>query len=339
MMFELERKCHFRESGKSLSSGTWFFRAFVAVILVMPFANGCAGCGDVSLKGGVYACVPDEENTCPAGWYCRQNVQGEYRCFTTPEDDDGSVVVDAASDGSVHDGSEVDAACVCTEGDCCDGCYYRGTDHRCDETPVGTALKCEELQCGTRILEAVSYKYCSGTSAQCDESNIQEGSSEVESCTPEQACREDSSGNAWCEDCGDLNCHFNNCCVDPDETEIPANCIDENCDGSDALGDTTVNLSMQISPNPVGTGSSVSVTVGATHGFAFIGLLIQDPHGVERIVQDPEITSGGGQYTWTWSSIPFHGPGKHKIIFAYDFLPEHAPTSWTPLICRILEVN
>lgn len=353
-------------AGKERLRCVFSFSAGVLLCGALLVSLGVPGCGRAGLKEGVYSCVEGEEDTCPPGWICRRNSDGDYRCFSTDGHDDGGV--DGGEDANLNDGGDVDGGCECGEGDgpCCDGCNFRSTDYKCDDTPVGIERACNEPACGTTIIEAISYRHCSGLSAECDSSNIRgAGEWEVaEYCEPNQACREAGEGDAYCQPCS-LGCHQNECCVDNDSDgyygncppydcddfnpdihpaadEIPANCIDENCNGEDAVGDPDI-ISLEVSPNPASSFETVDVVATATEGFTDLSIGLQRNN--EDIDYIYETATGNGNYfEWHWTEdkgnpIPIGGPGTYKVIFHKDDIEGVEPSGRVPLICRTLEVN
>jgi len=318
---------------------------------------GVAGCGRAALKDGVYSCVEGEEDTCPPGWICRRDSDGDYRCFSTDGQGDGGV--DGGEDANLNDGGDVDGGCDCADVDmpCCDGCNFLPRDHRCDDTPVGIERACSEPACGTTIIEALSYKHCSGSSAECDSSNIR-GVGEwedVEWCAPSEACREAGEGDAYCEPCP-KGCQQNECCVDndsdgfyancvtydcdddnssvyPEATEICANCVDEDCSGSDQPCDPTASITF--TPTHPSAHSLVEVLVTANPGHACVWLEIEGPDTNEQM-GDP-IISGGPPYTWTWE-VMLNGAGDYRFKFTAN---NHSPCEIThdDIICHQLKVN
>ena len=68
------------------------------------------------------------------------------------------------------DGACRGTPCECTSGPCCDGCFFRGTDHVCEAMrPALSACSSGAGECGQRGIETrhVSVS-CSGASASCD---------------------------------------------------------------------------------------------------------------------------------------------------------------------------
>ena len=128
-------------------------------------------------------------------------THAEYVCA-----DDGDICcevggsdTDTDADTDTDTDSDIDSdTCVCTSGPCCDGCGYFGGTVQCDLTPVSTEYQCASTACGGDAQDRCSYRFCSGSSAACDDSNIQPGTWELYTdCGDDQLCSS-SSSSAWC---------------------------------------------------------------------------------------------------------------------------------------------
>lgn len=111
--------------------------------------NICEDGKCVSVKGS-------GSNDCEFDGDCKHNLCVELKCISVDIPGENECRIDA------------DCACVCDSGTCCDGCYYRDSDHVCDSQfekdfgcPWGT-------DCGSNTALRYKIRYCSGESDMCN---------------------------------------------------------------------------------------------------------------------------------------------------------------------------
>ena len=104
--------------------------------------------------------------------------------------------------------------CECSDGPCCDGCHFIDDSVLCDE-PSGTEYRCDGPACGGNPQSRNQYRYCSGTSAQCDGETGWEAWETLDTCTTSATCISDGDTYAQCEVC-DMGCVDGKCreCTD-----------------------------------------------------------------------------------------------------------------------------
>jgi hypothetical protein len=130
------------------------------------------------------------------------------------------------------------------------------------------------------------------------------------------------------------DCSDNNAAVHPGAADVCANCVDENCDGSDQPCDSSAAITFDpASPSP---NASVDVVVSSDHGHACVWLQISGP-GVNEHLGNPAV-GGGGPYTWTWEDVSLGSAGGYVFKFTAN---NHSPCNVThdDVVCRRLDVN
>jgi N-acetylmuramoyl-L-alanine amidase len=88
----------------------------------------------------------------------------------------------------------------CESGACCDGCRFRSTDTRCDDTPVDLRSTCDG-GCGGQVRSELAYRHCTGDSGACGDGNLRwEDQGVQQVCGDSALCVEDA-GTAGCVTC------------------------------------------------------------------------------------------------------------------------------------------
>ena len=94
-------------------------------------------------------------------------------------------------DPEIEEDNDTEIVCVCTTGPCCDGCNFFGMDHICQPNEEGTAqYRCTISGCGGDLEVRLKNRYCSGTSADCtgslidDQWRLQDTCEDTEKCNP-----------------------------------------------------------------------------------------------------------------------------------------------------------
>lgn len=87
-----------------------------AILAAGWFAAGAAAGCSTNYVEGRYSCVPGEEDTCPAGWFCHAS---DRRCYSYPPDrpDVPDAEAEVDSGGDAGDGADVEAEPGDVEGD------------------------------------------------------------------------------------------------------------------------------------------------------------------------------------------------------------------------------
>jgi len=177
-----------------------------------PQCQAVFGSGFLCLGGHCVGgdCQTDQDcdggqRICSNNNFCRSCLLGSDEC---------GVDRVCGADGRCHDGE-----CYPPATECCDATgHFQLDTFRCDSLAVDTEYRCENTSCGADAQYHESFKYCSGTSAACDLSNVQwHGWTINEACGSDQLC-ESSALGSWCVDC-DHGCASGACFPDCNPSE------------------------------------------------------------------------------------------------------------------------